>query len=285
MTARESVHGRLGARLRSARRTPARWPTGSACWSRASHRPARCRTWRTARNCLRAGETRFSAVRPQRASGDGLPHLLWPAPDGGILLLGHFDTVWPAGTIKQWPYAVTAGRASGPGACDMKGGIVQMLAALGMLSGPIAGRAPAHLRRGERLGNLAGADRGTGAAFGGGSGVRAEHAGRVAEGGPQGRLRLPVDDPRPRGPCRAWSRIWASTRPLSWRTRCSPCWIWRTRPTAPALPRRSSAAVRRRTPCQKRPAWPSTSGRGAPASSTGWTRLSGACPRGCLVRS
>jgi glutamate carboxypeptidase len=69
---------------------------------------------------------------PQRASG-GLPHLLWPAPAGGIMLLGHFDTVWPAGTIKQWPYTVTAGRASGPGACDMKGGIVQMLAALEML--------------------------------------------------------------------------------------------------------------------------------------------------------
>jgi glutamate carboxypeptidase len=72
----------------------------------------------------------------RRVAAGGLPHLLWPGPDGGILLLGHFDTVWPAGTIKEWPYGVTAGRASGPGACDMKGGIVQMLAALEMLPDP-----------------------------------------------------------------------------------------------------------------------------------------------------
>jgi glutamate carboxypeptidase len=70
----------------------------------------------------------------QRLAREGLPHLLWPAPDRGILLLGHFDTVWPAGTIEKWPYAVAAGRATGPGVCDMKGGIVQMLAALEMLS-------------------------------------------------------------------------------------------------------------------------------------------------------
>lgn len=69
----------------------------------------------------------------QRGSAGPLPHLLWPAPPGGILLLGHFDTVWPAGTIDQWPYAITDGRATGPGTCDMKGGIVQMLAALEML--------------------------------------------------------------------------------------------------------------------------------------------------------
>lgn len=72
----------------------------------------------------------------RRVTPGGPPHLLWPAPDGGILLLGHFDTVWPAGTLTDWPYAVTAGRASGPGVCDMKGGIVQMLAALEMLPDP-----------------------------------------------------------------------------------------------------------------------------------------------------
>jgi glutamate carboxypeptidase len=70
----------------------------------------------------------------QRVVRDGLPHLLWPAPEHGVLLLGHFDTVWPAGTIEQWPYAVTARQATGPGVCDMKAGIVQMLAALGTLT-------------------------------------------------------------------------------------------------------------------------------------------------------
>jgi glutamate carboxypeptidase len=64
---------------------------------------------------------------------EGLPHLLWPATDQGVLLLGHFDTVWPLGTIEQWPFTVTDGTATGPGVCDMKAGIVQMLAAIGML--------------------------------------------------------------------------------------------------------------------------------------------------------
>lgn len=65
---------------------------------------------------------------------EGLPHLLWPAADQKVLLLGHFDTVWPLGTIEQWPFTVTDGTAIGPGVCDMKAGIVQMLAALGMLA-------------------------------------------------------------------------------------------------------------------------------------------------------
>jgi glutamate carboxypeptidase len=83
---------------------------------------------------LLAGWGELILSRPvRRMAGDGLPHLLWPAPDGGILLLGHFDTVWPAGTLSQWPFAVADGRATGPGVCDMKAGIVQMLAALDML--------------------------------------------------------------------------------------------------------------------------------------------------------
>ena len=67
--------------------------------------------------------------RPARwESRDGLPHLLWPAADQRVLLLGHFDTVWPLGTIERWPFTVTDGTATGPGVCDMKAGIVQMLA-------------------------------------------------------------------------------------------------------------------------------------------------------------
>jgi len=65
---------------------------------------------------------------------EGLPHLLWPAADQRVLLLCHFDTVWPLGTIEQWPFTVTDGIATGPGVCDMKAGIVQMLAALGMIA-------------------------------------------------------------------------------------------------------------------------------------------------------
>ena len=47
-----------------------------------------------------------------------------------ILLLGHFDTVWPLGTLSKMPFKVENGRAFGPGIYDMKTGIVMMLFAL-----------------------------------------------------------------------------------------------------------------------------------------------------------
>jgi glutamate carboxypeptidase len=71
---------------------------------------------------------------PQRLVRDGLPHLLWAVPDQRVLLLGHFDTVWPAGTVRHWPFAVTGDTATGPGVCDMKAGLVQLFAALGLLA-------------------------------------------------------------------------------------------------------------------------------------------------------
>jgi glutamate carboxypeptidase len=46
-----------------------------------------------------------------------------------LLLLGHFDTVWPAGQLERMPFANTGGRLHGPGIFDMKGGI-----AIGMLA-------------------------------------------------------------------------------------------------------------------------------------------------------
>ncbi|MEU1586919.1 M20 family metallopeptidase [Micromonospora sp. NPDC005710] len=61
---------------------------------------------------------------------DGLPHLLWPAADQRVLLLGHFDTVFPVGTTGSRPFTVHNDVATGPGVCDMKGGIVQMFTAL-----------------------------------------------------------------------------------------------------------------------------------------------------------
>lgn len=47
-----------------------------------------------------------------------------------LLILAHADTVWPKGTIKTRPFRIEGGRASGPGAFDMKGGIVLVLWAL-----------------------------------------------------------------------------------------------------------------------------------------------------------
>jgi glutamate carboxypeptidase len=47
-----------------------------------------------------------------------------------LLLLGHVDTVWPRGTLARMPFRLDGGRAYGPGACDMKGGLVVLLEAL-----------------------------------------------------------------------------------------------------------------------------------------------------------
>jgi len=73
---------------------------------------------------------------PTRIVRDGHPHLLWAAREQRVLLLGHYDTVWPAGTVADWPFQVDNGVATGPGVCDMKAGIVQMLSALRRLPDP-----------------------------------------------------------------------------------------------------------------------------------------------------
>lgn len=51
------------------------------------------------------------------------------------LLLGHCDTVWPAGTLSSMPFAVDGDRVRGPGVYDMKGGLAQLVVALATLRG------------------------------------------------------------------------------------------------------------------------------------------------------
>lgn len=74
-------------------------------------------------------------VAPEPVAVDGRTHLVWRfGPSTEVVLLGHYDTVWPAGTIDRWPFSVDgAGRATGPGAFDMKAGIVQLFHALAAL--------------------------------------------------------------------------------------------------------------------------------------------------------
>ncbi len=63
------------------------------------------------------------AVRP-RAEG-GLAASLGARPGGNrVLLLGHADTVWPAGTATTWPVERHGGMLTGPGVGDMKGCLV-----------------------------------------------------------------------------------------------------------------------------------------------------------------
>jgi glutamate carboxypeptidase len=61
---------------------------------------------------------------------------------GQILVLGHLDTVYGAGTLAQMPFRASRGRAWGPGALDMKGGLVIALFAVDALVA--AGCLPEH---------------------------------------------------------------------------------------------------------------------------------------------
>jgi glutamate carboxypeptidase len=53
--------------------------------------------------------------------------------DKTVLMLGHHDTVYAAGTTRERPFAITGGRAHGPGVMDMKGGVVLGLFAVRLL--------------------------------------------------------------------------------------------------------------------------------------------------------
>ena len=55
-----------------------------------------------------------------------------------VLLLGHFDTVWPVGQLDRMPLVRSGGRLHGPGVFDMKAGIaIAMLATRALLeAGP-----------------------------------------------------------------------------------------------------------------------------------------------------
>lgn len=94
---------------------------------------------------------RFEAVgaeveRVRTASGI---HLLMHVSGSGdpLLLVGHTDTVWPVGTLEhEVPWSHDGDVVRGPGAYDMKAGIVVMLCALAHLRD-----VPASKRRAVRI--------------------------------------------------------------------------------------------------------------------------------------
>lgn len=64
--------------------------------------------------------------------------LIWRRPgDAPILLLCHYDTVWPTDTIAEFPFEVGDGVARGPGVFDMKAGIVQAIYAIAASRAPV----------------------------------------------------------------------------------------------------------------------------------------------------
>lgn len=69
---------------------------------------------------------------PAQSGGDTLEARPHEAPEGGPhqLLVGHMDTVWPRGTVAERPPTTEGGELAGPGAYDMKAGLVQMIFAL-----------------------------------------------------------------------------------------------------------------------------------------------------------
>ncbi|HYL63841.1 MAG TPA: M20 family metallopeptidase [Candidatus Methylomirabilis sp.] len=69
----------------------------------------------------------------QRERGDHLRVTWWPQkhrPAGQYLVLGHYDTVYSAGTLQKMPFRIVRAKAYGPGIFDMKAGLVQALFAL-----------------------------------------------------------------------------------------------------------------------------------------------------------
>ena len=46
------------------------------------------------------------------------------------LVLGHFDTVWPVGTLEERPFRIDGNVIHGPGSFDMKAGLAQLVVAL-----------------------------------------------------------------------------------------------------------------------------------------------------------
>jgi glutamate carboxypeptidase len=83
---------------------------------------------RWVRDRLREGGV-SAELRPCPPRGDALLASV-VFREGGTLLLGHLDTVWPVGTLAGMPWRLDAGRASGPGVFDMKAGCVAGMAVL-----------------------------------------------------------------------------------------------------------------------------------------------------------
>jgi glutamate carboxypeptidase len=65
-------------------------------------------------------------ILPAVGSGDHV-RIRWDDEGSGppIFLLGHYDTVWAEGTLKEMPFGVRGDIATGPGVLDMKCGLVQ----------------------------------------------------------------------------------------------------------------------------------------------------------------
>lgn len=65
--------------------------------------------------------------------GDNLVATFTGSGRGRVLVIGHVDTVFPAGTAAQRPFRTDATRAYGPGVDDEKAGVVEAITAMQVL--------------------------------------------------------------------------------------------------------------------------------------------------------
>jgi glutamate carboxypeptidase len=73
-------------------------------------------------------------LHPSNDFGDSLQINFTSASNGKpVLLLGHYDTVYPLGTLAKMPCIIEDGRLRGPGVLDMKSGIALILHAIAAL--------------------------------------------------------------------------------------------------------------------------------------------------------
>lgn len=75
---------------------------------------------------------------------------------GQILALGHYDTVWPLGTLQTMPFRRAKGRLWGPGVLDMKAGLaffVFAMRALRELEIPVPHRVVLQVNADEEVGS------------------------------------------------------------------------------------------------------------------------------------
>jgi glutamate carboxypeptidase len=76
---------------------------------------------------LRSAGGSVELVPNDRGGDHVLARFPGPAATRPVLVLGHFDTVWPLGTLARMPFRLEDGRAYGPGVYDMKAGLAIFL--------------------------------------------------------------------------------------------------------------------------------------------------------------
>ncbi|MBB4945811.1 glutamate carboxypeptidase [Kitasatospora gansuensis] len=80
-----------------------------------------------------------TGAQVRRVPNEAGDHLVmdWPGRDESLaplLVVGHHDTVWPVGTLADWPVEERDGALTGPGVLDMKAGLALVEGAFALLA-------------------------------------------------------------------------------------------------------------------------------------------------------